>query len=364
MAKNPYEALERIAGYEFTGAGGDDDKTSTGAYEFSTGGYEFAGGLEFTGAGVMPASLPPKKPAPAPARRMPMMSVSALRQATTPAPVSRPALVSQVPLSRALAPVMAPIAAASPPPAPPPFAQVISINPEIARAVAAPPPPPFASNALVVAPPAMATPPIEAAVVPVTSNGAPMMALAPAAAIGTPAPMGDLAAPSKPLPGNDAVRSSALVSASRNGSQAGRAYQPQPINRGTPMSNQSPQLRETQPNRYREYPLGFATPVGTPVPAGATTSVPSQPQVVFRGVRIVVQSTIAPFFLINDIKVGKNSQLVSSNPIPADVFISTSVGVSLQMDTAQPGMTISIEVFNTDVAAHPFNAALIGSVME
>lgn len=126
-------------------------------------------------------------------------------------------------------------------------------------------------------------------------------------------------------------------------------------------SRHSAMLVQRQVTKAREYPLGFPT---TSVAAGATATVSSQPQVPFRGRRLIVPSDIAGSFLINDIKVGKTSMLPNSNPIPARAFTELGVGVDLNLDTAQISQNISLSIENTSGAALDFNAALIGTAVE
>jgi hypothetical protein len=113
--------------------------------------------------------------------------------------------------------------------------------------------------------------------------------------------------------------------------------------------------------KARQYPLGFPTTI---IAAGASTNVTANTQVLFRGRRLIVPSRIADNVLINDFKVGKNSQFPSANPVPGRAFMETAVGVDLALDTAQVAQSITLDVENTSLAAMNFNAALLGDAME
>lgn len=113
--------------------------------------------------------------------------------------------------------------------------------------------------------------------------------------------------------------------------------------------------------KAREYPLGFPT---TAVAAGGTASIQTQPQVPFRGRRLIVPSDIAGSFLINDLRVGKNSMFPTSSPVPARAFTELGVGVDLNLDTAQISQLITLNVENTSGAQLDFNACLIGTAVE
>lgn len=113
--------------------------------------------------------------------------------------------------------------------------------------------------------------------------------------------------------------------------------------------------------KAREYPLGF--PV-TAVAANGTATVSTQPQVPFRGRRLIVPSDIAGSFLITDLKIGKNSMFPSANPVPARAFTELGVGVDLNLDTAQISQLVTISVENTTGGAVDFSACVIGTAVE
>jgi len=113
--------------------------------------------------------------------------------------------------------------------------------------------------------------------------------------------------------------------------------------------------------KSREYPVGFPTTV---VPAGATVNVILQPQVPFRGRRLVIPSDIAGAILVNDLKVGKNSQFATQGPVPARVYSEFGVGVDMNLDTAQISQQVSLNITNTSGAAVTFNAAILGTAVE
>lgn len=116
-------------------------------------------------------------------------------------------------------------------------------------------------------------------------------------------------------------------------------------------------------SRKREYPLGLDSgPVL--IAAGAAFAVTVFPQVTFRGERLVVDSSISAFFNISALVVGKNSQLVTPDPLPASAFSEVSVGVRLLMDTSNIGNVISVTVVNVDVAPHRFRGAIIGTALD
>ena len=121
-------------------------------------------------------------------------------------------------------------------------------------------------------------------------------------------------------------------------------------------------LKERQPTRAREYPLGFVSAAA--VAAGASARITTRPQVPFRIDRLVVPSDLAGLFTIDDVKVGKNSQFAAEGSVPARIFQENGVGVCLKGDTAQISMDVTLSVTNISGAASFFRAAIIGPAVE
>jgi hypothetical protein len=121
------------------------------------------------------------------------------------------------------------------------------------------------------------------------------------------------------------------------------------------------QVIERPDTSTREWALGFFAVIGE----GATVAVTSQPQVLFRGERLVIPSTIAAFggLAVVDIKVGNRSQLLSSQPIPAQVFEEFAVGVRLSLDTAQVAQDVTLLMKDLSGVGGTFTGALVGTAM-
>lgn len=120
-------------------------------------------------------------------------------------------------------------------------------------------------------------------------------------------------------------------------------------------------LRSVPPRNAREYALGLGS---TSVTGNSSANINVQPQVIFRPERLVVPSNIAVDFLITDIKVGKNSQLVSTGALPAVMFTEQAFGVRLKMDTAQISMFVTVSVTNQNPQARNFQGGLVGPAVE
>jgi len=120
-------------------------------------------------------------------------------------------------------------------------------------------------------------------------------------------------------------------------------------------------LRSVPPRNAREYALGLGS---TAVTGNSSANINVQPQVIFRPERLVVPSNIAVDFLITDIKVGKNSQLVSTGALPAVMFTEQAFGVRLKMDTAQISMFVTVSVTNQNAQSRNFQGGLVGPAVE
>jgi hypothetical protein len=122
-----------------------------------------------------------------------------------------------------------------------------------------------------------------------------------------------------------------------------------------------PRLVQNHPRHARQFPIGL---VKNAIAPGDAQDIEVKPQVHFRGERLAVAPSISRFFNVVDIKVGKDSQLAAVGEMPAESFSALAVGVRLELDTAQPGIVITVRVRNTDAAAHDFAAVLYGTVLE
>jgi len=120
-------------------------------------------------------------------------------------------------------------------------------------------------------------------------------------------------------------------------------------------------VQSLKPVAERNLFLGFTQ---TGIAASALATITVQPQLPFKGYRLSIPGQITPFFILADIKVGKDSQLVSPGSVPAQSFVETSVGDNISMDTADVGQLISLQVQNIDAAAaHDFRATLFGKTV-
>jgi len=120
-------------------------------------------------------------------------------------------------------------------------------------------------------------------------------------------------------------------------------------------------LVSEEPTHERQFPIGFILENIAP---GVEEDIEVKPQVYFRGERLAIPPSLARYFDIMDIKVGKDSQLAATGAMPGESFSSLAVGVRMELDTAQPGIVLTLRVKNIDTNPQDFKAVLYGAVLE
>lgn len=146
------------------------------------------------------------------------------------------------------------------------------------------------------------------------------------------------------------------IGAARRRPRALMQTQPAPI----PMQRPAMRVRTKKPENARVFPIGLKS--SSAVSAGATVTVQSQPQDLFKARKFVVPASVAPDFLINDIKVGNQSQFSSSDPIHAESFTQGAVDCQVEFDTSAISQIVSVNVTNISGADAFFYATMFGYV--
>lgn len=78
--------------------------------------------------------------------------------------------------------------------------------------------------------------------------------------------------------------------------------------------------------------------------------------------RLVISSSVAEFFLVTDIKVGKKSQFDMSTAIPGTAFTEDVFAIKLRGDLARRREFITVSVTNQAANARIFQGVLIGHI--
>lgn len=121
------------------------------------------------------------------------------------------------------------------------------------------------------------------------------------------------------------------------------------------------QLVETQYTRERGLIMGFGSAT---VALNASATFSANPQVPFRPSSLIISATAIAGLTVDDIKVGKNSQLVTSGAVPAAAFGADTTFKAMKFDTAGPGIDVSVDVTDTSGAANTVAMAMFGVAAE
>ena len=112
-------------------------------------------------------------------------------------------------------------------------------------------------------------------------------------------------------------------------------------------------VQNREPNRRRYWHAPFPATV---INAGVTGVLQMQPQELFRTERAFLSSALAGDFNVTQLFVGQKNQLLVAGEINGSVFSEVAVRSFLNLDTANVGNTITINLRNdglTNVAPRP-----------
>jgi hypothetical protein len=102
-----------------------------------------------------------------------------------------------------------------------------------------------------------------------------------------------------------------------------------------------------------------------PDQAPSAAEIVVQPQMAFRPERLVVASDCAPLFVLEDIRIGAQSQFAGGS-VPAEMFTASAFDTSTNFPTVTAGTEIRFRVryVGSDPAGARFVATLIGRVAD
>jgi hypothetical protein len=120
-------------------------------------------------------------------------------------------------------------------------------------------------------------------------------------------------------------------------------------------------VRQVPHQKSRKQSIGFVFDGLAP---NTTVDITSRPQVLFRGTRLLIPSSIGQFIRVEDVKVGRTSQFAAIGAQPGIAYSELSTADNLQLDTSSPGMDVTLRISNRGGAAIDFSATLFGDVVE
>jgi len=113
-----------------------------------------------------------------------------------------------------------------------------------------------------------------------------------------------------------------------------------------------------QNTKARRYPCPLPATV---VAGGASATITANPQTLYRPERFVIAASLAPSFVVTDIKVGNVSQLPNTGDIPGELFAQNGVDCAIQFDTVNPALNLLVVVTNITGGPLTFRGAFIGT---
>lgn len=116
-------------------------------------------------------------------------------------------------------------------------------------------------------------------------------------------------------------------------------------------------VREREYDKSRMYILGFTF---LQVAAGATQVLTAAPQWPFRPYRLVVPSSIAPLVLINTLNVGQQPAFAADGSVSAETFSEVAWGTHILLDSASPGINITLSVTNLSAGPLDIRVTMLG----
>jgi len=119
-------------------------------------------------------------------------------------------------------------------------------------------------------------------------------------------------------------------------------------------------LAKRSPSGAQEQVLGFERASVTALSEGTVRAFPQRK---FRTERFTVAASIANFFDILDLRVGRDSLFVDVGPVPAEMFSQVGVGTALRGYTANLGNTITLQVENVDSNDQFIRAGIVGTAI-
>lgn len=107
----------------------------------------------------------------------------------------------------------------------------------------------------------------------------------------------------------------------------------------------------------------LSTEPATPDELPSAAEIIVVPQMAFRAERLVVPSTIASSFMLENICIGDHPQLAPNAGIPAELFTISAIDTCFRLNTAAAGTEIRFRVryIGSEPTGERFQAALIGS---
>jgi len=129
----------------------------------------------------------------------------------------------------------------------------------------------------------------------------------------------------------------------------------------TRMAKRAPVVEHVAPTKKRRWPVGFGP---TAIPPNSTVTIQAQPQVLFRGEKIINTGDVTGLF-IQGLFVGNKPQLPTfQSPIGVAAFAGTVLDNELLFDTCDPALFITFQIQNTTAATLTWSSTIVGHAVQ
>lgn len=165
-----------------------------------------------------------------------------------------------------------------------------------------------------------------------------------------------------------------IVGARRRPMGPARGFMGRAVARPRPRATVAPLAGRAMPSLVKEQVPTKSRRTGLPlestgtIAAGVTATVVGRPQdLAFKAERIIIPSTIAPDFLVVDVKVGNRSQFTASGNHAGEIFApgsSPEAAAMFDFDTCGTSQDFIMIVQNISGAARTFRATVLGHALQ
>jgi hypothetical protein len=116
------------------------------------------------------------------------------------------------------------------------------------------------------------------------------------------------------------------------------------------------------PENQKRYIMPFIPNAGftASVTAGSTVEFVGRPQKLFKPDRLIVASTIAPFFNIVSLLIANVPQSLSAGAVAADIYSEVATNMEMSFDQAYPGIDVILTAVNKSSVTQTFQVQLAG----
>lgn len=123
------------------------------------------------------------------------------------------------------------------------------------------------------------------------------------------------------------------------------------------LAARSPIVQRVQPTKKRRWIMGFGP---TAIPPASTVTIQAQPQILFRGEKILNTGDTTGLF-VQGLFIGQKSQLPTfQSPISVLAFATGVLDNELMLDTCDPALFVTWQIQNIDSVTHTWHSAIVG----